>query len=632
MKKFLTSGIATFLLLIAVASIKAQDAQNPWHLIAFEDGKEVAFYNTEMITGMEVTEQNVTIVLDNGKKFFHPIAAATFSFEPRAKGTATANDNITASPWTVYYANNKLHFSEKVNGIAVYAATGALVTKFDGNRTDVPVSLAPGIYIVQAGDRSAKLLVNNNNGGAVAQSATEAKSSVHPSALVDLRADDVIREYWIITTASGSTKSIKIPEIEEFHFTANHSIVFTSKNMITTELSNYQSTEFAIEPFQLPPADPIELTVRQKEKVSTDNRFAFSMFKEVSAESNTFFSPLSLNLALGMLYNGSSGDTRTEMAEVLGMGDFTETEVNEYYQKISQTLLEIDPQTEMGIANSIWYRDGFPVKQPFMDINREYFDATVHALDFNNPDAADSINNWCAEKTNDKIKKIVEKPIPDDMMMYLINALYFKSRWMHEFDKANTKMEDFTLADNQKKQVNMMRQLSTFPYYKDDYIQCVEMPYGNQAFSMVAIMPVDGSDIGQLIDYLDDEKWQDIVQKLNVREISLSLPRFKVESEFSSLEVILRNAGMKLISDRDLANFANISDLKLYVSSIIQKTFVEVNEAGTEAAAVTSIGMAIGESPPPPPSFTANRPFLYLIKEKSTGTILFIGRMDDPVE
>jgi serpin B len=381
------------------------------------------------------------------------------------------------------------------------------------------------------------------------------------------------------------------------------------------------------------PAEPIILTTRQSEIVAGDNAFSFKMFKEVSAlaqKPNTFFSPLSLNMALGMLYNGASGDTRTEMAEVLGMAGFTETEVNEYYQKMSQALLNIDPLTEISIANSIWYRDEFPVKPSFIDINKSYFDAEVRALDFDKPDAADIINKWCADKTKDRIKEIIGKPIPDDVMMYLINALYFKSKWQFEFDKKNTKQEDFTKADNQKIKAAMMEQTKALPYYANPYLQCVEMPYGNQAFSMVAMLPAEHMDIDQLIDYLDNSSWKDILDNLHEQSIWLKLPRFKIECEMLLKEPVW-NIGMQLIF---YGGFAAISDVPLYVSKIKQKTFVEVNEEGTEAAAVTVIEMRKNSSVGPGSqiAFFANRPFLYLIKEKSTGAILFIGRMDDPTE
>ena len=377
------------------------------------------------------------------------------------------------------------------------------------------------------------------------------------------------------------------------------------------------------------PFEPIILTVKQGAMAVSDNNFAFKMFKEVSTlnGANTFFSPLSVNMALGMLYNGASGETRSEMAEALGMADFTDTEINEYYQKMAQALLNIDPQTEIRIANSIWYRDGFPVKQPFINTNQTFFDAMVKALDFNSSLAAGTINNWCAEKTNDRIKEIIQGQIPGDVVMYLINALYFKSKWIYEFDRAHTKQDDFSIDGNRKKKVNMMEQTTYFPYYADQYLQCVELPYGNEAFSMAVILPADNMDIGQLIDYLDNTKWQQIVSNLWYREVRLKLPRFKIECEIDLNEPV-KNVGMKRIFG---GGFANISDSPLFVSEIRQKTFVEVNEEGTEAAAVTVIAMPTS-IPPPPVQFFANRPFLYLIKEKSTGVILFIGRMDEPVE
>jgi len=393
---------------------------------------------------------------------------------------------------------------------------------------------------------------------------------------------------------------------------------------------NKEETPKNVEPFE-----PIELTVKQGEKADADNRFAFNIFREVSKESgaNTFFSPLSLNMALGMLYNGASGETRSEMAEVIGMADFTETEINEYYQKMSQALLKIDPLTEISIANSIWYLDWFRVKQSFLDINKKYFDAEVQALDFSKPDAAGIINKWCADKTKNRIKEIIESPIDGDVMMYLINALYFKSKWQFEFDKKNTKQGDFTKTNGNKIRVNMMEQTTTLPYYADEYLQCVEMPYGNQAFSMVAILPENDMDIDQLVEYLDNEKWQNIVENLHEQNIVLKLPRFKIECEILLNEPV-ENVGMQRIFQFQ-NEFINIADADLRVSKIKQKTFVEVNEEGTEAAAVTAIEMVFsssgGGSVPPIPFF-ADRPFLYLIKEKSTGAILFIGRMDEPQE
>ena len=266
---------------------------------------------------------------------------------------------------------------------------------------------------------------------------------------------------------------------------------------------------------KIKPANLINFTVKQHEKVEADNNFAFKVFREVSKQEsgNTFFSPLSLNMALGMLYNGSSADTRTEMVKVLRLENFSDFEINEYYQEMSQALLEIDPITELVIANSIWYRNHLPVKNTFIETGKKYFDAEVQMLNFNQSIAANMINKWCADKTKNKINHIVAHPLSDDMMMFLINAIYFKSKWQMEkkFDKAKTKLDDFTKNNNQKVKAYLMEQTTTLSYYADHQLQCVELPYGNKAFSMIAVLPNKKSNIDQLIGHLATIKWENIV-------------------------------------------------------------------------------------------------------------------------
>ena len=388
---------------------------------------------------------------------------------------------------------------------------------------------------------------------------------------------------------------------------------------------------------KIEPAKPVDLTIKQIEKVEANNNFAFKMFREVSKSEgvNTFFSPFSLNMALGMLYNGSSGNTRTEIAKVLGITDLSESQINDYYQKMSQVLLKIDPLTEVIIANSIWYSNIIQVKDSFIETGKKYFDADVQALDFNNSNAARIINSWCADKTKNRINYITDNP-DSDYMVYLINALYFKSKWHSEkrFDKAQTKLDDFTKTNSQKIKVNLMEQTTYMPYYDDEHLQCVEMAYGNDAFNMLAILPAEGTNINRLIEYLDNIKFKNTVSNMQGQRVWLKLPRFKIESGIQ-LNQPLMNSGMKQIFDGNVVKFTNITDTFLYVSNIKQKTFVEVNEEGTEAAAVTSVitvGYGIKRTPTEPVRFFANRPFLFLIREKSTGVILFIGRIDEPKE
>jgi serpin B len=381
------------------------------------------------------------------------------------------------------------------------------------------------------------------------------------------------------------------------------------------------------------PARPIELTAKQAEKVSGDNSFAFRLFQQVATSDdseNAFISPLSVTMAMGMLYNGASGDARTEMAGALGMAGFTDEEINGYYQKMSQALLGIDPLTTLHIANSIWFRKDYTVKQNFFDINKKYYNAEVRGLDFTASPAVGTINNWCAKNTGNRIDKIIDA-IPDNAIMYLINAVYFKSKWQAQFDKNDTKTAIFTLQNGTQTDVKMMEQTTNLAYYANDKLSCVEMPYGNQAFSMVAILPAEGKNPDTVIESLDSECWQLILAGMHTANVHLKFPRFKQECEYE-LNKPVAALGMNLIFQNGYLN-GIADDPRLKVSSIKHTTFVEVNEERTEAAAVTSVGVnATSIGPTTPVPFYVDRPFIYLIRERSTGAILFIGRMDHPKE
>ena len=272
MKKFFTLGITASLLLIATASIYAQDTRNPWHLIALENEKEVSFYNIEVITGIEATGQSVKIVLDKGKEFSHPFATTTFGFEPRQKGTGTANKGITVPQCTVHYANGRLHFSETVNGIAIYTIFGALVAQFAGNHTEVPVRLTSGIFIVYAGGKSARLLIGNSNGSTITQTEVITKSSVYTPAPINLRTYDAIKVYWNIK--ANSSTSVEIPNVDWFYFMADNTIVFTMKNGDTKEITGYHGGEFAIEPVQ-PEVDTLYAPTDEFIKLAYDMNYIY---------------------------------------------------------------------------------------------------------------------------------------------------------------------------------------------------------------------------------------------------------------------------------------------------------------------------------------------------------------------
>jgi len=373
-------------------------------------------------------------------------------------------------------------------------------------------------------------------------------------------------------------------------------------------------------------AKPLVLRIGLEKRVAQDNEFAFDLLKktiEESKETNVFVSPLSVSIALGMAWNGANGETKTEMETALKMSGLSVDDINEYYKVMQTGLPTIDPTTKLNIANSLWYRTGFPVLSDFMKVNSDYFNAEVRDLDFDKAWAKDTINNWCSRKTNKLIPSIIDY-ISNDAMMYLINAVYFKGIWRSKFDKKVTVESNFNNELGQHVKVNMMYQKDTFGYSSDATAQYLDMPYGNNAFSMTVILPHDNKTTTDVLNNLTLTNWNSTLSSMRERELIVHFPRFKVENKFT-LNKVLQNMGMKLAFS-DFADFSKISDIKLIISEVIHKTYVTVDEEGTEAAAVTSIGFET-TSMPDYPVFTVDKPFLFVIKEKSTGVILFIGKM-----
>ncbi|MDR2918832.1 MAG: serpin family protein [Tannerella sp.] len=376
---------------------------------------------------------------------------------------------------------------------------------------------------------------------------------------------------------------------------------------------------------KLPDAEPIEL--RLSEKVKTDNQFAVDLFKTTyksTSGTNVFISPLSVSMALNMTLNGAVDETGKEMLEALRASDYSIDQINEYSQSLRKALLEVDPSTELTIANSIWYDENLSVKNDFIAVNTSSYNAEVNAIDFLSPDAATQINNWCAKQTNDKIPEIIENV---SGVMYLINAIYFKGIWVAKFDKSNTRKEAFFQADGQKVQVDMMRQTDRFNYSSDENCGYLELPYGNNAFSMILMLPHEGKTTDDVVRHLDNDSWQ-ITNAMRGREVNIRLPRFKMECEYKMQDDILPAMGMKIPFTK-MADFSGISDAPLFISKVVHKTFVEVNEEGTEAAAATSVEMELSAGPVEiiPIDYFVNKPFLFAIRENSTGAILFFGNV-----
>jgi len=385
-------------------------------------------------------------------------------------------------------------------------------------------------------------------------------------------------------------------------------------------------------PEKLGQGKDLVLTAVEQEKAEIDNRFAFELFRAATASlgtnENAMLSPLSVGMALAMTNNGAAGETRKAIEKALKFDSFDTDDINAYYRKLAADLPQLDPRTTLDIANSIWYRQGFDVLPGFLDVNKEFYKAEVNALDFAGPGAPNVINNWVSNKTKKKIPTIIDGGIPGDMMMYLINAVYFKGAWEQRFDKKQTEKGTFTRANGTTLQTDFMHVKRTFNVAATDVVEAIELPYGEKKFSMVVLKPRAGVDFARLTEKLrGTDLWSTLASSFSPLEVQLALPKFKFSYE-NKLNDELNDMGMG-IAFTPAADFSGISVAPLTISEVKHKSFIEVNEEGTEAAAVTSVGM-IMTSLPQVYTFNVDRPFLFAIREVTTGLILFIGQVNDP--
>lgn len=378
---------------------------------------------------------------------------------------------------------------------------------------------------------------------------------------------------------------------------------------------------------------PRELTKSEQQLVQSDNRFGLKLFKKVVEQEvgnqNIFISPLSVSMALGMTYNGSAGATREAMESTLELSGLTAQEINESYKSLIELLTRLDPRVAMQIANSIWYRRELAVKPEFISLNRTYFNAEVNGLDFGAPGAPGVINDWVKRSTNGRIPQIVAGIDPLDVM-FLINAIYFKGAWTYKFDPANTKDDLFTLPNGSQVSCKMMAQEGEFGHFSAAGFQAVELPYANGYFSMVILLPNPGKSVDSLIAAFSQADWDEWMSGLAKHKIRLQMPRFSLGYKIT-LNAALEALGMGIAFDPMQANFSEIANVRpenLYISEVLHKSFVEVNEEGTEAAAATSVTITVTSLPP---LFRVDRPFVFVIREKHSGTLLFMGKIIEPV-
>jgi len=383
------------------------------------------------------------------------------------------------------------------------------------------------------------------------------------------------------------------------------------------------------------PGEPVEritelprsLSVSEKAVIQAGNRFAADLLRQVHAaapDATTFLSPLSASMALGMTMNGAAGATRAQMQEMLGFGDLPAEEINESYRDLIALLRDLDPRVDLDLANAIFHRASFVMEEPFLDLTRTYFDATVEGVDFDDPGAADHINAWVREATGDRIEGIVEPPIDPLTMAFLMNAIYFKGDWTKEFDAADTYLGAFHLVDGTTADARFMTKEDTLSYRVADGWHAVEIPYGGGAWRMTVAVPLDTHGLDDVMDDLEtlldpEAVWEE-------RVMAIHLPRFELEWER------VLNDDLKALGMTDA--FSGAADFTpmyrnaltdgLHVKEVKQKTFLEVDELGTEAAAVTSVEMGV-VCACGPPELRADRPFLLAIRERLSGTVLFAG-------
>jgi len=359
------------------------------------------------------------------------------------------------------------------------------------------------------------------------------------------------------------------------------------------------------------------------------NEFSFALFQQLAkreAGKNVFVSPLSASMSLGMAMNGAASPTFDAMRTALRLGNGDMGQVDAGYRGLVDLLRGLDPTTTFQIANSIWYRNSVSFRQSFLDTTKKYFDAQVQGLNF--ADATGSlatINAWVSANTGGKIPKILDEITPDEVM-FLINAIYFKGTWQMKFDPTLTTPDRFVAADGTIQTVPFMnRREHLKPMFlfgaTQQQVSIVELPYGNGDFAMDIILPPPNASVDSTAAALTSSAWDALIASLKEVDYALAMPKFTLSYE-RTLTDDLSALGMG-VAFTDQANFSGMSAVGLKLEFVKQKTFVDVNEAGTEAGASTVTGVV-------PTSLTevrVNRPFIFVIRERQTGTIVFMGKL-----
>lgn len=377
---------------------------------------------------------------------------------------------------------------------------------------------------------------------------------------------------------------------------------------------------------------PRRLERTEEQLLNSSQLFGINIFKriaETQSDSNVFISPLSISTALSMALNGARGETYNEMLSTLDMNGLSIEEINSASHSLRALLTTLDPKVIFTIANSVWYRENLTIQADFLQRMTEYYNAQIEGRDFSNPTIVDEVNNWVKANTNEMIEKVINE-IDPAVVMFLINALYFNGTWQKEFNPENTIDYLFLTSEGNQVDCKMMVQDETYKYFETDQFQAVDLPYGDGHYSMSVFLPKSNYDLPGLYAELTSDNWSSWIDRFSEREIRLLMPKF--ESEYGlELKDILIAMGMRTAFTGS-ADFTRLfAPGGIFISSVLHKTAIKVNEEGTEAAAVTVITFERTSAGDENPVMQMDHPFLYVIRENSTGTILFIGQMVNPV-
>ena len=386
---------------------------------------------------------------------------------------------------------------------------------------------------------------------------------------------------------------------------------------------------------------PVQLTAEQRVFANDNNGFTLNFFQSLNGKTknqSVICSPLSITYVLSMVNDGATGTTEQELEQTLGFHKGGIRAVNDYCKNLIYNLPHVDEKVQLDIANAIFLNDKYQLKKQFQQDMADYYDAKAEALDFSSPSTLDKINGWCNEKTRGMIPEILDNVDPA-MVSYLLNAIYFKADWASMFEKNETREEVFTTPDGETR-VPLMHQNVYMNYLRNDQYAAVSIPYGNCRWMMTVMLPEDGKTTDDVISSLAASGWSTDFLKNPLREarryaVDLKLPRFETAfdtDDAGGLIELLMGMGIRRAFDGNSAEIPNMCENgNLYISMMKQKAKIKVNEEGSEAAAVTIAGLnfssAVADTQEPPKAtFHANRPFVYLIHEQSSGVILFVGK------